>query len=113
MMGGGEMAKKNQKVCCSPVETGMNYCKVESIISIDERGQMILPKKLRDRAKIRAGDRLAIVSWDKGGGGLLHRSNQGRAPGRACERFSWSDDERHGYHLILNAHFRNGRRVIC
>jgi AbrB family looped-hinge helix DNA binding protein len=61
------MAKKNQKACCSPVEVGMNYCKVESIISVDDRGQMVLPKELRDRAKIRAGDKLAIISWDKGG----------------------------------------------
>ena len=45
----------------------MNSCKVESIISVDERGQMVLPKELRDRAKIRAGDKLAIVSWDKDG----------------------------------------------
>jgi antitoxin PrlF len=65
--GGDAMPKKNQKVCCSPVEMGMNYCKVESIISVDERGQMVLPKELRDRANIRAGDKLAIISWDKGG----------------------------------------------
>jgi AbrB family looped-hinge helix DNA binding protein len=65
--GGDGMPKKNQKVCCSPMETGMNYCKVESIISVDERGQMVLPKELRDRANIRAGDKLAIISWDKGG----------------------------------------------
>jgi AbrB family looped-hinge helix DNA binding protein len=65
--GGDAMAKKNQKVCCSPVEMGMNYCKVESVISVDERGQMVLPKELRDRANIRAGDKLAIISWDKGG----------------------------------------------
>ena len=61
------MAKKDQKACYSPVEIGMNYCKVESIISVDERGQMVLPKELRDRANIRAGDKLAIISWDKGG----------------------------------------------
>ncbi len=67
MMGGDKMAKRNQKVCCSPPGMGMNSCKVESIISVDERGQMVLPKELRDRAKIRAGDKLAIVSWDKGG----------------------------------------------
>jgi len=65
--GGDAMAKKNRKVCCSPVEMGVNYCKVESIITVDERGQMVLPKELRDRANIRAGDKLAIISWDKGG----------------------------------------------
>jgi AbrB family looped-hinge helix DNA binding protein len=66
-MGGDEMGKKNQKVCCSPRGMEMNYCKVESIISVDERGQMVLPKELRDKAKIRPGDKLAIASWAKGG----------------------------------------------
>ncbi len=42
-------------------------CKVESIISVDERGQMVLPKELRDKAKISAGDKLAVTSWEKGG----------------------------------------------
>jgi bifunctional DNA-binding transcriptional regulator/antitoxin component of YhaV-PrlF toxin-antitoxin module len=28
---------------------------------------MVLPKELRDKAHIRAGDKLAIVSWEKGG----------------------------------------------
>jgi len=45
----------------------ISCCKVEAIIPIDERGQMVLPKELRDRAKIKAGDKLAVVSWDKGG----------------------------------------------
>jgi AbrB family looped-hinge helix DNA binding protein len=67
VIGDNAMAKKNQKVCCTPVEMGTNYCKVESVITVDERGQMVLPKELRDRANIRAGDKLAIISWDKGG----------------------------------------------
>jgi AbrB family looped-hinge helix DNA binding protein len=46
---------------------GVNRCKVESIISIDERGQMVLPKEMREKANIRAGDKLAVVSWDKEG----------------------------------------------
>ena len=52
---------------CSSLSKDANACKVESIISVDERGQMVLPKELRDRANIRAGDKLAIVSWDKAG----------------------------------------------
>jgi len=51
----------------SPMGKEMSFCQVESIISVDERGQMVLPKELRDKANIRAGDKLAIVSWDKGG----------------------------------------------
>ncbi len=62
------MPKKNQKApFCSPLNKETGSCKVESIINIDDRGQMVLPKELRDKANIRAGDKLAIVSWDKGG----------------------------------------------
>lgn len=58
------MAKKNEEAsCCSP----SSNCKVESIISVDERGQMVLPKELRERAKINAGDKLAITSWERNG----------------------------------------------
>ncbi|MDH4196989.1 MAG: HgcAB-associated protein [Candidatus Aminicenantes bacterium] len=41
-------------------------CRVESIVSVDERGQMVLPKEVREAAGIRAGDKLAIVMWKKG-----------------------------------------------
>lgn len=62
------MPAKNQKGSCgSPASKGMTNWKVESIISIDDRGQMVLPKELRDKANIRAGDKLAVISWDKGG----------------------------------------------
>ncbi len=42
-------------------------CKVEALVSVDERGQMVLPKGLREKANIRAGDKLAVVSWEKDG----------------------------------------------
>jgi antitoxin PrlF len=62
------MSKKKPKVAfCSPPGKEGSICKVESIISIDERGQMVLPKELRDKANIRAGDKLALVSWEKEG----------------------------------------------
>jgi len=40
-------------------------CKVESIVSVDERGQMVLPKEVRDAAGIRPGDKLALILWKK------------------------------------------------
>jgi AbrB family looped-hinge helix DNA binding protein len=62
------MAKKDiTEPCCTQPDTKIGCCKVESLISIDERGQMVLPKEIRDKANIRAGDKLAIVSWEKEG----------------------------------------------
>lgn len=45
----------------------MACCKVEALVSVDERGQMVLPKELREKAKIRPGDKLAVSSWVKDG----------------------------------------------
>lgn len=55
------MAGKSKKSRCSP----MSCCNVESVVSVDERGQMILPKELRDKANIRPGDKLTVVTWQK------------------------------------------------
>jgi AbrB family looped-hinge helix DNA binding protein len=49
--------------CCPPV----SCCKVEALVSIDERGQMVLPKEAREKANIRAGDKLAVISWERDG----------------------------------------------
>ena len=51
--------------CCKLGESGC--CRVESIVTVDERGQMVLPKEIRERAKIQAGDKLAVVSMLKDG----------------------------------------------
>ncbi len=45
----------------------MGSYKVMSLISVDERGQMVLPKEIRDKANIRPGDKLALISWEKDG----------------------------------------------
>ncbi len=39
-------------------------CRVESVISIDERGQMILPKDVREKTNIRAGEKVALISCE-------------------------------------------------
>ncbi len=62
------MIKKDEnESCCTPADRKICCCKVESVISIDDRGQMVLPKEIRDKAKIRAGDKLAVISWEKDG----------------------------------------------
>jgi len=37
------------------------------VVSVDERGQMVLPKDVREKARVRVGDKLAVVSWEKQG----------------------------------------------
>jgi len=49
------MSKKNE-----------NCCNIEAVISIDDRGQMVLPKDLREKAGIKSGDKIAIASFYKG-----------------------------------------------
>ena len=62
------MVKKIKKESSlSPMGDKMGCCKVESIISIDERGQMVLPKELRDKANIHPGDKLALICLEKKG----------------------------------------------
>lgn len=63
------MAKTEQKraACCGSGSALMSCCKVESLVAVDDRGQMVLPKDLRDRANIKAGDKLALISWEKDG----------------------------------------------
>ncbi len=49
--------------CCASSGGDQPCCKVESVVSVDERGQMVLPKDLREKANIKAGDKLAVVSY--------------------------------------------------
>ena len=55
---------KGEPCCATPAFAG---CKVESLVTVDERGQMVLPKELRDRAGIRGGDKLAVIGWEREG----------------------------------------------
>lgn len=42
-------------------------CTIEAVVSVDARGQVVLPKDLRERAGINPGDRLAVVFWGREG----------------------------------------------
>ncbi len=55
-----------EATCCTP-DSNSSTCKVEAIVSVDERGQMVLPKELRERAGIHAGDKLAVVGCERDG----------------------------------------------
>ena len=66
------MAKKTSSAGNNPAESGCGCtpgtgCRVEAILSVDDRGQMVLPKDVREKAGIRTGDKLALISWERNG----------------------------------------------
>ncbi len=56
---------KSKKCCTSHSGRKVSH-RIEAVVTIDERGQMVLPKETRIRAGIQAGDKLALVGWRKG-----------------------------------------------
>jgi AbrB family looped-hinge helix DNA binding protein len=42
-------------------------CRMEAVVSIDARGQIVLPKDLRDRAGIEKGDKLMVIACENEG----------------------------------------------
>ena len=62
------MVKSSEEMVCSPSADGtVGCCSIEAVVSIDERGQMILPKVVRDKAGVKAGDKLAVMCMEKEG----------------------------------------------
>ena len=51
----------------SPVTKGMKCCKVDAVITIDGRGQIVLPKEVREKAEVKAGDKFAVISFESEG----------------------------------------------
>jgi AbrB family looped-hinge helix DNA binding protein len=60
---------KKEETSCVPAagDSCISCCKLEALVTIDERGQMILPKDIREKAEIKPGDKLALVSSEKDG----------------------------------------------
>jgi len=52
-------------MAAQPKNEDNECCRVEALVSVDERGQMVLPKDVRKAAGIRPGDKLALILWRK------------------------------------------------
>jgi len=76
--------KDGDRGCCGPKGMhahgaggggGLDCCRIEAVVTVDDRGQLVLPKDVRERAGIGAGDKLAIV---------FHGGHGGRGGGGHC-----------------------------
>ncbi len=62
------MVQDDQKESlCESREKDYGCCSVESVVSVDERGQMVLPKDIRDKAGICPGDKLVVIAMKRDG----------------------------------------------
>lgn len=54
--------QENQKVACDPSAMDSECCKVEALVTVDAKGQILLPKDLRENEDIQKGDKFAIIN---------------------------------------------------
>ena len=57
--------EEKSKSYCGPGRKDLGCCTVESVVSIDERGQMVLPKEIREKSNICPGDKLVVITIEK------------------------------------------------
>ena len=48
--------------CC-----GDDTCRIDAVITMDQKGQIVLPKDLREKANIKPNEKLAVVACEKNG----------------------------------------------
>ena len=57
------MSKKNIKIveenedCC---------CNLDAVVTLDPKGQIVLPKDIREKNNLKSGDKLAVISPEGG-----------------------------------------------
>jgi antitoxin PrlF len=42
-------------------------CRVDAVVTVDSKGQIVLPKELRDKAKLKPNDKLAVIGCERDG----------------------------------------------
>ena len=42
-------------------------CRIDAVVTVDAKGQIVLPKDLRERANLKPSDKIALVASEKDG----------------------------------------------
>jgi antitoxin PrlF len=48
-----------------PVEK--ECCRIDAVVTVDSKGQIVLPKDLREKAKVKPNDKLAVMAFERDG----------------------------------------------
>jgi AbrB family looped-hinge helix DNA binding protein len=47
--------------------SSVGCCKVDAVVTVDSKGQIVLPKDLREKTKLKPNDKLAIIGCECNG----------------------------------------------
>jgi AbrB family looped-hinge helix DNA binding protein len=54
--------------CCNDKDICRDeVCRIDAVITMDAKGQIVLPKDLREKANMRSNDKIAVVACEKDG----------------------------------------------
>jgi len=53
----GERMNRHETTCC----------RIDAIVSIDSKGQVVLPKDIRQRMELKPNDKLALIDYERNG----------------------------------------------
>ncbi len=42
-------------------------CTIDAVVTMDAKGQIVLPKDLREKAKLKPNDKLAVIGFERNG----------------------------------------------
>ena len=54
-------SQMTDKECCNK-----ECCKIDAVVTVDAKGQIVLPKELREKAQIKPNDKLAVINFHRG-----------------------------------------------
>jgi antitoxin PrlF len=46
---------------------GGDICRIDAIVTIDAKGQIVLPKDLREKFNLKPNDKIAVIAYEKDG----------------------------------------------
>jgi antitoxin PrlF len=49
------------------MSTDRSCCTVDAVVTLDSKGQIVLPKNLREKAKLKPDDKLAVIGCEREG----------------------------------------------
>ncbi len=69
-------------------------CRIDAVITMDIKGQIVLPKDLREKANLKPNDKIAVVACEKDGEVCCIMMVKAEKTSRCSHQNTWSTTQR-------------------